>query len=216
MTKLNMKNQPLSTSAEFLSGMRKDDKLIPVITIVVYLGNQGWDGSKSLHEMLDLQNIPESVRALLPDYKLILIDPVQADDGRLDQLASTLGCVLGTIKHSGNGKEMEAYIQSHRDRMSEFPVYAANLLGELCNIEYEIKESEEKVNMCQGVIDIRNEGIELGIEQGIEQGIEIGKLEEIISSVREGDYSIERGAEKAGKTVEELRKLIEEAVNNHI
>ena len=31
------------------------------------------------------------------------------------------------------------------------------------------------------------------------------QLEEIISSVEEGDYSIERGAKKAGLSVEELR-----------
>ena len=31
------------------------------------------------------------------------------------------------------------------------------------------------------------------------------QLEEIVSSVEEGDYSIERGAKKAGLSVEELR-----------
>ena len=47
-------------------------------------------------------------------------------------------------------------------------------------------------------------------EEGIEKGIEKGRLEEILSSVREGDYGIERGAEKLGISVAELKKRMEE------
>lgn len=32
--------------------MKKTDKLIPVITVVVYYGEKYWDGAKSFHEML--------------------------------------------------------------------------------------------------------------------------------------------------------------------
>ena len=39
---------------EFLSRMKKTDKLLPVITIVVYYGEKPWDGAKTLHEMLDI------------------------------------------------------------------------------------------------------------------------------------------------------------------
>ena len=54
-------------------------------------------------------------------------------------------------------------------------------------------------------------GIEQGMELGIEQGIESGKRAEIFSSVQDGDYSIERGAQKMGISVDEFRKCMEEA-----
>ncbi len=41
------------TSAEFLSGMRKEDRLTPIITIVIYYGEEPWDGPLSLTEMFD-------------------------------------------------------------------------------------------------------------------------------------------------------------------
>ena len=44
------------TGAEFLSGFRKEDKLIPVITLVVYFGSSEWDGPMTIHEMLSTQN----------------------------------------------------------------------------------------------------------------------------------------------------------------
>ena len=55
------------------------------------------------------------------------------------------------------------------------------------------------------------QGMERGIEQGIEQGIERGRLREIIAFVQDGDISVERGAQKAGMTVDEFKKVMAEA-----
>lgn len=56
---------------EFLSRMKKEDKFIPVITVVVYYGEKDWDGAKSLHEML---NIPEKMIKYVNDYKMFLVE----------------------------------------------------------------------------------------------------------------------------------------------
>lgn len=54
---------------EYLSKMRETDKLMPVITVVVYYGEKPWNGAASLHEML---NIPEEVVQYVNNYKMIL------------------------------------------------------------------------------------------------------------------------------------------------
>ncbi len=56
---------------EYLSRMKKTDKFIPVITVVVYYGEKPWDGAMSLHEML---NIPEEMMKYVNDYKMLLIE----------------------------------------------------------------------------------------------------------------------------------------------
>jgi hypothetical protein len=56
---------------EYLSRMKKTDKFIPVITVVVYYGEKTWDGAKSLHEML---NIPEMMMKYVNDYKMLLVE----------------------------------------------------------------------------------------------------------------------------------------------
>ena len=38
-----------------LSGFAKEDKLVPVITLTIYWNTGIWDGARSLHEMLDVQ-----------------------------------------------------------------------------------------------------------------------------------------------------------------
>ena len=59
---------------EYLSKMRETDKLVPVITVVVYYGEKPWNGAASLHEML---NIPEEVVQYVNDYKMILVEARQ-------------------------------------------------------------------------------------------------------------------------------------------
>ena len=59
---------------EYLSKMRETDKLIPVITVVVYYGEKPWNGAASLHGML---NIPEEVAQYVNDYKIILVEARQ-------------------------------------------------------------------------------------------------------------------------------------------
>lgn len=54
----------------------------------------------------------------------------------------------------------------------------------------------------------RCEAMDEGHSRGLTEGISKGQLEEIISSVREGDYIIERGAEKLGITVKEFEGLM--------
>ncbi len=56
---------------EYLSGMRKTDRLIPVITLVVYYGEKPWDGATSLCGMLD---IPQKLAGLVSDYKMNLVE----------------------------------------------------------------------------------------------------------------------------------------------
>ena len=57
---------------EFLSGIKRDDKFIPIITLVLYLGNDTkWDGAESLHEMLDMK---EALKPYVSEYKINLFD----------------------------------------------------------------------------------------------------------------------------------------------
>ncbi|MBO5153256.1 MAG: Rpn family recombination-promoting nuclease/putative transposase [Eubacterium sp.] len=58
---------------------------------------------------------------------------------------------------------------------------------------------------------VYDQGKAAGEQIGIEQGIERGKQAEIFSSVQDGDYSIERGVQKMGISVDEFRKCMEEA-----
>ena len=52
----NRETKNWASSEEFLSGLRKTDRLMPIITFVFYHGNKPYDGCSDLHGMLKLNN----------------------------------------------------------------------------------------------------------------------------------------------------------------
>ena len=63
-----------------------------------------------------------------------------------------------------------------------------------------------KQGLEQGREQGREQGLKQGLEQGRGQGLEQGKLLEIISCVKDGIFSEEVGAKRAGLSLEEFKK----------
>ena len=67
-----------------------------------------------------------------------------------------------------------------------------------------------KIALEEGLERGRKQGLEQGREQGLEQGrgqgLEQGKLLEIISCVKDGLFSEEVGAKRAGLPLDEFKK----------
>ena len=57
------------TSDEFLSGFRRGDKLIPIITATVLLSNKEWKGPRDLYDMLDVKD--DTLLRFIPNYPMI-------------------------------------------------------------------------------------------------------------------------------------------------
>ena len=58
----------------YMYGFKKDSRLHPVTTIVLYAGEENWDGPKCLHEIIDFADIPESLKESVQDYKIKILD----------------------------------------------------------------------------------------------------------------------------------------------
>lgn len=74
--KKEIKKKKGLTTDEFLSGMKKEDRFIPVVTIVVYYGEKEWDGALSLKQMM---TIPKEMENIVNDYKMKLVEARQND-----------------------------------------------------------------------------------------------------------------------------------------
>ena len=70
-------------------------------------------------------------------------------------------------------------------------------------------ERGRKQGLEQGRKQGVKQGLEQGREQGLEKGLEQGKLLEIISCVKDGLFSEEVGAKRAGLSLEEFKKHLE-------
>lgn len=135
------------TREEFLSGFRKEDRLILIITAVIYFGPDEWDAPISIREMI---NVPdERLLKVIPDYFINLIAPAKIDDHDFDKFNTDLGFAMKVIKHQGDDAVEIIRSTNHRkiDRdTAEFLNTVASL-----NLVYEEPDEEVTVDMCKAM-----------------------------------------------------------------
>jgi hypothetical protein len=86
----------IRSSEEFLSGMRKDDKLKPVITLVLNLSGKPWDGPVELHEILNVKN--KKLLQYINNYRLNIVSPAEIKDEDFAKFSTSLGFALKVVK----------------------------------------------------------------------------------------------------------------------
>ena len=155
--KKHRKEKDTATSDEFLSGFTKEDKLIPVITITVYLGTKEWDGPRKLSDMFG--DVDEELLPFIPDYRINLLAPREITDftGFRTSIRQLFEVLQNDEKFSNVDRET---------------VEAINLFA---GTDIDIDEKEEVIDMCKAWEEQKNEGRE--------EGRELGERQKIISQI---------------------------------
>ena len=199
----NRKNTKMN-SAEFLSGFRKEDKLMPVITLVVYFGEESWDGPQSIREMLNTKD--EVILSYVQDYKLNLIVPATIKDDEFDKFHTDLGAILQFIKHQS--QEDNTWMQGNK-RFEQVEREAVDVINKITGTNIEYEESEEVVNMCKSwdisMKKAREEGLQEGHSAGIREGISTTKA--VFKAYISGK-SAEEIAKELDMSLEEVEKVL--------
>ena len=133
------------TGTELMSGLRKGDKLIPIITAVIYFGDKPWDGPKRLLEMLDVRD--QRLYRFLNDYKLNLISPADMDENEFEKFHTELGFAMKLLKHQSHNADKVIMQNGHR-KISAETAFFLNAAMKL-NLEFEVEQ--EGIDMCKAM-----------------------------------------------------------------
>ena len=172
------------TEEEYLSKMKKDDRLVPVITVVVYYGEKPWDGAVSLHGML---HISEEMKPFVNDYRMHLVE-ARKNDLKLHNinnrdLFNLLGILLDRNEKLQETRDRAInYAREHRVEKTVIMTAAG---AANCKIDYNKIARKGDADMCTVFEETRREGIAEGEAKGeakgiIETGYEFGISEEEI------------------------------------
>lgn len=140
--------------AEWLSGWYKTDSLIPVITLVIYFGEDEWNAPKSLHEMFGYTD--EIIQRFVPDYKINLIAPNQISDEEFDKFHTGLREVLKFIKYAKDKKKLQE-ILTEDDAFRHVDRKTADTINIITKSNLKFTSGEECVDMCKAISDIRTD-----------------------------------------------------------
>lgn len=188
----------------FLSGITKEDRLLPVITLTVYHGSKPWDGPRSLYDMLELDwgsEGAEALRAVLPDYRLNLVELKNME--HLERFCTSLQPIFTVLQYNKDKRKFHEYLENHREelrRMDDDSVRALlALLGEQKRLLklLELPEDEGKEPMDVGNVidelieDGKVEGQRLGqkrVNELIAKLAQAGRTEDLIRSATDLKY----------------------------
>ena len=182
----NRKEKEYSTSDEFLSALKKDDRLHPVISLCIYYGEKEWDGPFNL---LDMLVIPEYLKPLVSDYRMNLIQVRQS--ANLCFQNQDISIVFDMIRSIYN-KDYETFHEMYKDKTmsAELGLTVGSVVKSqaIINEVMKMEEKRSEVDMCDA------------LQRWFDEAVQKGKIEGVISTCRRFHISRE----------ETVRNLIEE------
>ena len=183
ISKKHKDNKDKMDTAEFLSGLKKDDRLIPVITIVVYWNTNDWEGPRNLMEMLDIGD--KSIIPYINDYKVNLLVPSEIKDFK--PFKSHFGQIMNFIKCSKDTNELKTLLETQHKFFSNIKRQEALVLELSTGAKFtNATTSRGGVNMCKAFEQMKDEGRREGLETGRREGLHIGLAEGLQTGRAEG------------------------------
>ena len=194
----NRKEKGFQSSDEFLSAMKKSDRLHPVITLCVYYGEEEWDGPHNLLEMLE---IPEDLEGLVSDYKMNLIQIRESEQFPFkNEDVNTVFDIVRKIYNEEYTKITDIY--KEKTLSAELGIIIGSIVEskQLINEASKIKEEGSELNMCKALEKLMNECEKKGKIEGKIEGEQEGRVQGVVLTCRKFKISQE----------ETLKNLIEE------
>lgn len=176
--------EELPTGGEFLSGFWKTDRLVPVISLVIYFGSESWDAPLSLKEMYS--DADSVMLAHAPDYHVNLIAPGEMSAGEIDEFHSNLREVMLYIKYSGDKEKLNEIIKGD-SKFQNVERQAADVINVVTGSKLKYPEGKGDVNVCLAIQQMREESKLSGrIEGAVETYKDLGiSLAETIKRIAE-------------------------------
>jgi hypothetical protein len=206
LTAANRAKKCLPTSAEWLSGLRRENRISPVYTIVVYWGEEKWQGPRELKDMMDFGDHHElEERFHNYSFSLVCLNEIEnSEDYKTD-----LREVLRLVKYQQDKQGLYTVIQEREEyhHLSEdtYDVLVMLLHDKQLDLKKENviveKKEKEEYDMCLAIQQLIEDGKSEGIKEGIKEGM------------KEGTKGLIRKKLQKGCSAEEIADILEEDVD---
>ena len=201
------KVKDIRSSGEFLSGLKKEDRLHPVVSICVYYGENEWDGPLQLTDMLE---IPTEVKPIISDYKMNLVQVRECIDFRFRNTdISTVFEIIQMIYERDYKKMNALYGEKRIDTELALVIGAVTNSQRIIDQALELEVKGEEINMCKALEELEQKGREEGYISGIETGKKELLRQQVEKKLSKGK-NVEKIADELEEEVSVIRKIIED------
>lgn len=167
ISRSNWKRKKELQNGEFLYGIRKEDRLHPIVTFVLYTGEE-WDGATNLKQLLDFDEIPKNLKNLVQNYNINLINIREWEDTTV--FRTDLKQVFDFIKYSTDKEKLKTLVAEDKNfaHLEEDTYDVIEKYGKVKGLSKENYRCEGgKIDMCRAMEDWAKEEREIGHDSGI-------------------------------------------------
>ena len=154
--------------------------------MTIFFSSEEWDGPLSLFDMMDVSD--PDVLACMDNYHVRLIAPAQMPDEEIMKFQSSLREVMLFIKYSKDKENLSRVLTANEERFREVERRAADVIEAITNSGIKYDESEEVVNVCQAIQEMRKESESKGrlmqaqesAKKLYEMGVDTEKIAQVV------------------------------------
>ncbi len=208
----NRKNRRLNAK-EYLCGLRKADRLLPAVTLFLYFGKEPWDAAEDLYGMMDMEKVPDELKACVANYPVRVLDVYHTADERLQEFPDEISSMFLFLKYQENKEKLLELAETEpgfrnmsRDLYETLSVCTNE--QELQKIQARHMNAEGEVNMCRAIRELVADGRAEGRIEGKAEGRAEGRIEGKAEGISEVIGMIRRKIQK-GKEAAEIADLLE-------
>ncbi len=120
---------------------------------------------------------------------------------KLDEAAEKSGSFISSVSEKDihyNYREINRYCKEKGIEPIDMTIRELNTF--IIDTSFETLHSEERINMCEAIEGIRNDGIEIGLKKGTEEGM----LKTLSALVNDGILTLSDAEKRVNMSVEEF------------
>lgn len=113
-----IREQTLAGGMDFnpVNGVPKGTKILPVITLVFYVGKKPWDGPRELYDMFDIpEDKKEWAKRYIPNYPLYILDARHLTDEQIESCNGDLKTFFYMIREDYDEEKLRGYVAKFRE-----------------------------------------------------------------------------------------------------
>ncbi len=168
----------LKSGAEFLSGMTADDRIAPILSLLIYYGEEPWDGPNNLWDIMD---IPDAMKPYINDYHIHVFQVKDSLQYSFQNQDNRDFFMLISEFYNQKGRfKISEFREKHPDMDVYWETVAAvgAATGTTKLMKYALKNEGKRLNMCTALQGLIDDGIAQGRKTGREEGIKTGRQKE--------------------------------------
>ena len=190
----NRREKKEEVARTFVSKLLPQDRITPIVTLVIFLSDTQWDGPRCLRDLM--KPFPKELEPFINDYKLNILCPADLGIEDIHRFKSDLAAVLLAAKYARNNEMLNSIIRTDPVFWDITNATTEPLIRKISN--YDLSGNKEDMTMGLNLAEKTERLSQFYYHCGEAAGIEKGRQEGRLEGRQEGRLEGRQEGEKEG------------------